>query len=80
MSEDVRNYLIQRFNDGPKTGNKADSKQVEHEMKHARNTTGGLLFQPYEWRAKHPGQTLTTVAACHRKSGTGRSPSFLPGT
>ncbi|CAH3157045.1 unnamed protein product [Porites evermanni] len=50
MSEDVRNYLIQRSNDGAKTGNKADPKQVEHEMKHVRNTTGGLLFQPYEWR------------------------------
>ena len=50
VSEDVRNYLIQRFNDGAKTGNKADPKQVEHEMKHVRNTTGGLLFQPYEWR------------------------------
>ena len=50
MSEDVRNYLIQRFNDGAKTGNKADPKQVEHEMKHVRNTTGGLLFQPFEWR------------------------------
>ena len=40
MSEDVRNYLIERFNDGAKTGNKADPKQVEHEMKHVRNTTG----------------------------------------
>ena len=50
MSEDVRNYLIQRFNDGAKTGNKAGPKQVEHEMKHVRNTIGGLLFQPYEWR------------------------------
>ena len=50
MSEDVRNYLIQRFKDGAKTGNKADPKQVEHEMKHVRNTTGGLLFQPFEWR------------------------------
>ena len=50
MSEDVRNYLIQRFNDGAKTGNKAYPKQVEHEMKHVGNTTGGLLFQPYEWR------------------------------
>ena len=50
MSEDVRNYLIQRFNDAAKTGNKADPKQVEHEMKHVRNITGGLLFQLYEWR------------------------------
>ena len=50
MSEDVRNYLIQRFNDGAKTGNKAYPKQAEHEMKHIGNTTGGLLFQPYEWR------------------------------
>ena len=37
MSEDVRNYLTQRFNDGAKTGNKADPKQVEHEMKRAIN-------------------------------------------
>ena len=37
MSEDVRNSLTQRFNDGAKTGNKADPKQVEHEMKRAIN-------------------------------------------
>ena len=49
MSEDVRNYLTQRFNDGAKTGNKAHPKQVEHEIKRA-NKLGGLLFQPYEGR------------------------------
>ena len=32
ISEDVRNYLIQRFNDKARTGKKADPKQVEHEM------------------------------------------------
>ena len=39
MSEDFRKYLTQMFNDGAKTGNKADPKKVEHEMKHARNST-----------------------------------------
>ena len=50
MSEHIRDYLTQRFKDEAKTGNKTDLKQVEHEMKHARNSAGGLLFQPYEWR------------------------------
>ena len=49
MSEHIRNYLKQRFKDEAKTGNKADQKQVEHEMKHVRNSAGGLFFQPYEW-------------------------------
>ena len=57
MSEDIRNYLNQRVNDGAKTGNKVDPKQVEHEMKHARNSTGGLLFQPY-W-----GRTSKQIAS-----------------
>ena len=39
MSEDFRNYLTQMFNDGAKTGNEADPKKVDHEMKHARNST-----------------------------------------
>ena len=50
MSDDVRNYLTQKFNDGAQKGNKADPKQVEHEMKHTRKSTGGLSFQPHEWR------------------------------
>ena len=50
ISENVRTYLIKKFNGGAQKGNKADAKQVEHEMKHARSSTGGLLFQPHEWR------------------------------
>ena len=50
MPDHIRSYLIQRFNEGPKKGNKADPKQVEQEMKHTRKPTGGFLFQPHEWR------------------------------
>ena len=50
MTENVKSYLTQMFNRGAKEGNKADSKQVEHDMKHARDATGELLFQPNEWR------------------------------
>ena len=50
MSQNVTTYLIKKFNDGAQKGNKADAKQVEHAMKHARSSTGSLLFQPHEWR------------------------------
>ena len=32
MTENVKSYLTQMFNRGAKEGNKADSKQVEHDM------------------------------------------------
>ena len=62
MSKDVRNYLTQGFNDGAKTSNKADPKQVEHEIKHARNLTAGLLFQPYEWRTSSRFQVSSQIS------------------
>ena len=61
MSEDVRNYLTQEFNDGAKTDNKADPKQAEHEIKHARKLTAGLLFQPYEWRTSSRFHFLSQI-------------------
>ena len=48
MTENVESYLTQMFNHGAKEGNKADAKQVEHDMKHARDAKGELLFQPNE--------------------------------
>ena len=50
MTEEVKSYLTLKFNRGAKEGNKADAKQVEHDMKHTRDTRGELLFQPNEWR------------------------------
>ena len=76
MSENVRTYLIKKFNDGAQKGNKADAKQVEHEMKHARSSTSGLLFQPHEWRTSKQIASffyIRLVSACkecrrrHRK-------------
>ena len=70
MSDDVRNYLTQKFQDGAQKGNKADPKQVEHEMKHARKSTGGLLFQPHEWRtSKQIASFFSSVSNSQRTKG-----------
>ena len=44
MSDDVRNYLTHKFNDGAQKGNKVDPKQVEHEIKHAGKSTCGVII------------------------------------
>ena len=48
MTENVKSYLTQKFNRGAKEGNKADARQIEHDMKHARDAREELLFQPNE--------------------------------
>ena len=58
MTENVKSYLIQKFNRGAKKGNKADARQVEHDMKHARDARGELLFQPNEWRTSKLSPTF----------------------
>ena len=51
MTENIKSYLIQKFIRGAKEGNKADARQVEHDMKHARAARSGeLLIAANEWR------------------------------
>ena len=70
MPDHVRNYLIQKFNVGAQKGNKADPKKVEHEMKHTRKPTGGLLFQSYEWRTcKQIASFFSSLSKSQREKG-----------
>ena len=70
MTENVKSYLIQKFNRGAKEGNKADARQVEHDMKHARDARGELLFQPNEWRtSKQIASFFSNLSKSQRKAG-----------
>ena len=46
----AKDYLVQKFDAGTKTGLKADPVQVSREMKYVKDNSGQLLFKPDEWR------------------------------
>ena len=70
MPDHVRNYLIQKYNVGAQKGNKAHPKKVEHEMKHTRKPTGGLLFQPQERRTcKQIASFFSSLSKSQREKG-----------
>ncbi|KAL9974162.1 hypothetical protein ACROYT_G011171 [Oculina patagonica] len=50
MTDNVKAFLIKKFDEGVRTGNKADPVQVAKEMKMLRNQDGQLTFKPEEWR------------------------------
>lgn len=51
MTASVKQFLTDKFNEGAKSGHKADSDQVAEEMKYLRNVIGGLMFSASEWRS-----------------------------
>ena len=70
MTQNVKSYLTQKFNRGAKEGNKADAKQVEHDLKHARDARGELLFQPNEGRtSKQIASFFSSLSKSQRKAG-----------
>ena len=50
MTDNVKTFLMNRFKEGVRTGDKADPVQVAREMKILRNENGKLTFKPEEWR------------------------------
>ena len=50
MDKNVKDFLIQKFNQGASGRRKADPGQVAREIKCARDSTGKLKFKPEEWR------------------------------
>ena len=46
----VKAYLVQKFDTGCRTGQKADPVQVARKMKIVKDDAGHLLFTPQEWR------------------------------
>ena len=69
MTDNVKTFLMMKFEEGARTGNKADPVQVAREMKTLRNEDGELTFKPEEWRTAQQISSLfsrQTVALRHR--------------
>ena len=58
MTDNVKTFLMKRFEEVARTGNKADHVQVAREMKTLRNENGELTFKPEEWR---PAQQISSL-------------------
>ena len=52
FSESVRRHLTTRFEMGERTGKKANSEEIERQMRNARNERNERLFQREEWLTK----------------------------
>ena len=50
MGEKARQFLVEQFDLGAVTGQKADPTQLSREMKRAKDEHGKALFKPEEWR------------------------------
>lgn len=50
LGEKVKQFLIEKYEDGERSGNKADPIAVAREMKFKRNENGELFFAPEEWK------------------------------
>ncbi len=48
FGEKVKGYLIEKFQAGETSGNKADPQTVSREMKFKKDANGELFFQPDE--------------------------------
>lgn len=69
MSEKVKTFLESKFEEGTRTGNKADPVQLAREMKTAKNEDGQPAFNPEEWRTAQQISSLFSrlkAAQCHR--------------
>ena len=50
MTDNLKTFLMNKFEVGVRTGNNANLVQVAREMKILRNESGKLMFEPGEWR------------------------------
>ena len=69
MTDNVKTFLMEKFQEGIRTGNKADPVQVAREMKILRNEGGEPTFKPEEWRTAQQISGLfsrQTAAQRHR--------------
>ena len=50
MTDNVKTFFMNKFEEGVRTGSKAELVQVKREMKILRNEDRKLTFKPEEWR------------------------------
>ena len=58
MTDNGKTFLMKKFEEGARTGNKADPVQVAREMKTLRNENGEPMFKPEEWRTAQQIKSL----------------------
>lgn len=86
MTDNVKTFLMNKFEEGVKTGKKADLVQVARGMKILRNEDGKLTFKPEEWRTAEQISSLfshQTLAQHQRVINSEETPDLdlwtLPG-
>ena len=70
MTDDVKAFLVKKFEDGARTGNKTNPVRVAKEMKTLRNEEGRLTLKPEEWRtAQQISSLFSRLTAALRQKG-----------
>ena len=70
MTEKAKEYLLGKFNEGARSGHKADPVQLAKEMKVVRDEEGHLVFTPEEWRSSQQISSLfSRLTAVQRQRG-----------
>ena len=68
IEEKVKTFLINKFQAGEISGNKADPLAVSREMKFKKDEDGNLFFQPEEWKtAQQIKSFFSRHSAVHRQ-------------
>lgn len=69
----VREYLISKFDEGEKTGHKADPAEVEADMRRRRHNDGQRIFAREEWlKSNQIKGFFSRLAASRRKQQLGQ--------
>lgn len=75
----VKAYLVEKFDTGCRTGQKADPVQVAREMKIVKDGAGHLLFTPQQWRtAQQINNFFSRLTAVQRKTQMEKDTSENP--
>jgi len=70
MTEKAKAFLEKRFEEGARTGNKADPVKLAREMKALKNEDGQPTFMPEEWRtAQQISSLFSRLTAAQRQKG-----------
>lgn len=70
MTKRVKNFLESKFNEGARSGQKADPTKLAREMKDAKDEEGKLVFTAQEWRsAKQIANFFSRLTVLQRQRG-----------
>ena len=68
MTDKMKTYLVNIFEEGSRIGQKADPVQVSRQMRLEKDVDGNLLFKPDEWRTPQQiSQLFSRLAAAQKQ-------------